>query len=83
MKESRPGKVDCGAMWCDNQSIPPRYYMSLTIVNDEHKAEPYCTAEISCEQWHQWDEDGKGLRAALNNIKKLDPVRGSSIKYEE
>ena len=83
MKKQRPGKVEVGVMWCDNQQTEPRYYMGLTIVNNEQVSEPYVTVEISCEQWHSWDTDGKALRVALNKIKKLDPEPGSLIKYEK
>jgi len=76
---SKAGRVDCGIMWCDCQATPPRYFMGLVITKN-NKSKPYCTVEITCDQWHAWDEDGKGLRAALNKIKKLAPKSGSTIK---
>ncbi len=79
----KPGRLDCGIMWCDPEPDPPKYYMGVVRENGAGKSEPFCTARISSEQWHQWDTDGKALRKALNNIKKLDPDPGSWIEYND
>lgn len=76
----KAGKINCGIMWCDNQARPPRYYMGLTRINEKGSSDPYCTVEISCEQWHRWDTDGMGLRQMINKIKRLDPAPGDCLK---